>query len=105
MKRITVYGKEYPMRMTMGAMLRFKRETDCDVSQIGTDVSLMIVFLFCCVASACNADGVDFDLDVDKFADGLGMHVLGQFAETLQEEDPASSKKKTETTSPPTSAN
>ena len=52
MKQITVYGKEYPMRMTMGAMLRFKRETDRDVSEIGTDVSLMVIFLFCCVASA-----------------------------------------------------
>ena len=64
------------MRMTMGAMLRFKRETDRDVSEIGTDVSLMVTFLFCCVASACNADGVAFDLDIDKFADGLGMDML-----------------------------
>lgn len=92
------------MRMTMGAMLRFKRETDRDVSQIGTDISLMVVFLYCCVASACNAEGVAFDLDVDKFADGLGMDVLNEFAETLQE-DAGDSKKKKGVTSPQTSAN
>ena len=104
MKRITVYGKEYPMRMTMGAMLRFKRETDRDVSEIGTDVGLMVIFLFCCVASACNADGVAFDLDVDKFADGLGMDMLNEFAETMRE-DVDESKKKPETTSPQTLTN
>lgn len=49
MKKIQVYGKEYPMRMTMGAMRRFKHETGTDVSQMGTDVDLMIIFLFCCV--------------------------------------------------------
>ena len=104
------------MRMTMGAMLRFKRETDRDVSEIGTDVSLMVTFLFCCVASACNADGVAFDLDIDKFAerdfsgdhdkfaDGLGMDMLNEFAETMQE-DVDESKKKPETISPQTLTN
>lgn len=104
MKKIQVYGKEYLMRMTMGAMLRFKRETDRDVSEIGTDVSLMVTFLFCCVASACNADGVAFDLDIDKFADGLGMDMLNEFAETMQE-DVDESKKKPETISPQTLTN
>ena len=88
------------MRMTMGAMLRFKRETDRDVSEIGTDVSLMVTFLFCCVASACNADGVAFDLDID----GLGMDMLNEFAETMQE-DVDESKKKPETISPQTLTN
>lgn len=102
MKKIQVYGKEYPMRMTMGAMRRFKRETGTDVNQMGMDVDLMIIFLFCCVASACNADGVEFLLDIDTFADGLDMAVLNGFAETLQGDG---SKKKTEETPPPTSTN
>lgn len=103
MKKIKVYGKEYPMRMTMGAMLRFKRETGKDVSEMGTDVSLMIVFLFCCVMSACNADGLDFGLDLDKFADGLEMDALNSFVETLTGAD--GSKKKTVETPAPTSTN
>lgn len=102
MDKIKVYEQEYPMRITMGALLRFKRETGKDVSQMGTDVSLMIHFLYCCVASACNADGVELKLDLDKFADGLDMSVLNGFAETLAAEND-SSKKKTEPI--PTSTN
>lgn len=83
------------MRITMGAMLRFKRQTGKDVSDMGTDVSLMIIFLFCSVASACNADGIDFTLDIDRFADGLEMNLLNDFAETMQGDG---SKKKTEET-------
>ena len=92
------------MRMTMGAMRRFKQETGMEVSEMTTEASLMVVFLFCCVASACNADGVAFDLDIDKFADGLGMDMLNEFAESMQE-DVDESKKKPETISPQTLTN
>lgn len=90
--------------MTMGAMLRFKRETGKDISLIDADVCLMTIFLFCCVASACNADGVTFDLDLDKFADGLSMDELNGFAETLSA-NADGSKKKPEETPPQTSTN
>lgn len=79
-----------------------KNETGTDVSRMGTDISLMIVLMFCCVASACNADDVPFDLDIDKFADGLDMDALNGFAEAM---NAGSSKKKTEETPPPTSTN
>ena len=42
MKKIQVYGKEYPMRMTMGAMRRFKQETGMEVSEMTTEASLMV---------------------------------------------------------------
>lgn len=80
------------MRMTMGAMRRFKQETGMEVSEMTTEASLMVVFLFCCVASACNADNVPFDLDLDKFADGLEMDKLTDFVETMQQ-DAGDSKK------------
>lgn len=95
MKKIQVYGKEYPIRMTMGAMRRFKQETGMEVSEMTTEVSLLVVFLFCCVASACNADNVAFDLDLDKFADGLEMDKLADFVETMQQDAGNSKKKKT----------
>lgn len=103
MKTIRVYDKEYPMRITMGAMLRFKRQTGNDISRMGSDLSQMAILMYCCVASACNADGVPFDLDLDKFADGLQMDALNAFAETLKAGDGDDSKKKTEPT--PTSTN
>lgn len=88
MKKITVYGKEYPMRITMGAMRRFKRETGKDISQTGSDIDLLATFMWCCVASACNADGVPFDMDADKFADGLNLEDFNQFQESMAA-DPA----------------
>lgn len=83
MKSIKVYGKEYPMRITMGAMRRFKRATGKDISQTGSDIDLLATFMWCCVASACNADGVPFDLDADKFADGLDLEDFNQFQESM----------------------
>ena len=83
MKEITIYGKNLPMRMTMGAMLRFKRMTGNDVEEIGNDVTLLVTFMYCCVASACNADGKEFNMDLDKFADGMSVEDMNGFAETL----------------------
>ena len=66
---ITINGQAYPCRQTMGAMLRFRRETGREVTQMGADaLSDMAVYLWCCVRSACQVDGVAFDMDL---LDGL----------------------------------
>lgn len=92
MTRIKVDGAELPCRVTMGAMLRFKRETGRDVSAMASDdVSDLVVFLWCCVASACNADGVEFGLSLDDFADRLDPDGLNRFYAEQQAEG---SKKK-----------
>ena len=64
-------GKAYPCRQTMGAMLRFKQETGKEVTEIDGGLSDMCTFLWCCIASACKADGVDFDMSLMEFADSL----------------------------------
>lgn len=98
MKTITINGKEYPCRVTMGAMLRFKRETGHDVSQLDErDVSDLITFLWCCIASASKADGVEFSLSLLDFADRLDPDTLnGFFNEMEQEKTPSDPEKKTE---------
>lgn len=83
MKKITIYGKALPMRMTMGAMLRFKRMTGKNVEEINNDMALLVTFMYCCVASACNADNMEFVMDLDKFADGIGVDDMSLFASTL----------------------
>ena len=61
MTKIEINGKEYPCRVTMGAMLRFKRETGHDVSKMDpTDVAELVTLLWCCIVSASKADGVEF---------------------------------------------
>lgn len=84
MKTITINGKTYPCRVTMGALLRFKRETGHDISQIGeTDVEALITLLWCCVASASKADGVEFGMSLMDFADLLSSDTLTRWEEGL----------------------
>jgi len=45
--------------MTMGAMMEFKERTGKEVTELqGGDISLAVTLLFCCVVSACRADGI-----------------------------------------------
>ena len=78
--KLTVGGKEYPCRVTMGAMVRFKRATGKDVSQLNqSDISELVQFIYCCVQSACTADDVAFDVDFETFADQLEPDSLNSF--------------------------
>lgn len=82
---IAIKGSSYPCRVTMGAMVRYKRASGQDVSEIGTkDVSNLVLFMWCCVVSACKADGVDFDLSFEDFADALEPDALGAFLGTME---------------------
>lgn len=80
MTRIQIKGVEYPCRVTMGAMLRYKRESGEDISKLKDDnMEGLVLFLWCCIKSACNADGVDFPYSIDGFADSLSPQELNQF--------------------------
>lgn len=68
---IMIDGKAYPCRQTMGAMLRFKKETGKEVTEISGNLSDMCAYLYCCTASACKKDGVKFDMTLMDFADSL----------------------------------
>ena len=93
MKEITINGKVYPCRVTMGAMLRFKRETGRDVSQMAADdVADMVTFLWCCIASACHADGVPFDIALMDFADMLGPDSIREFYDGMDAAHPDEKK-------------
>lgn len=88
-KEILIKGKKYPMRMTMGALRRFKNITGKEVAQIGEDMELIISFMYCCVASACNADGVEFTMNLDLFGDCIALNEMNSFLEDLNEgQDP-----------------
>ena len=64
---ITINGKSYPCRQTMGAMLRFKRETGKEVTDMdGGSLTDVCTFLWCCIVSACKADGITFDMSLSR---------------------------------------
>jgi len=89
MKKITVTidGKEYPCRATMGAMLRFKRETGKEVTEIdGTSLTDLCAYLYCCIASASKHDGVEFSVPLLDFADGVTPADLAAWAEAIGQE-------------------
>lgn len=86
MKKIVINGKDYPCRITMGAMVRFKRESGKDVSELNvSDLADLVLFMWCCVVSACNADDVEFGIAFDKFADLLEPSSVNGFYEDFQE--------------------
>jgi hypothetical protein len=96
MAKITIRtsdGKEYPCRVTMGALLRFKHVTGKDVSELDGDTSDMIALLWCCTASACNADKMEFGYDLTSFADMLEPDALNKFTEALNASSDGTKKK------------
>jgi hypothetical protein len=83
---VTINGKAYPCRQTMGAMLRFKQETGKEVTEIGNSISELCTYLYCCVVSACKADGVPFDLSLMDFADSLTAEEMQEWTEAVNEQ-------------------
>lgn len=91
--RITVRGKEYPCRVTMGAMRRFRQMTGRDINTMkATELDDVLAFMYCCLASTCNADGVDFDMSYELFCDNLEPDSFAAFNK-VQTEDAGRKKK------------
>ena len=100
MTKIEINGKQYPCRVTMGAMLRFKRETGKDASQMdSTDMAELVTLLWCCIVSASKADGVEFGMELMDFADRLDPETLTDFYKSMQNETGDPEKKTGQPTS------
>lgn len=80
LRKITIGGKSYPCRVTMGAMLRFKRATGKDVAKLdGENIEELMIFLHSCMASACKVDGVEFDMTMEDMADQMTPDDINEF--------------------------
>lgn len=83
---VAINNVAYPCRPTMGAMLRFKKETGKEVTEISnTSFSELCTYLYCCVASASAADKVPFDMSLLEFADALNPEDMTEWAEAMQD--------------------
>ena len=82
---VTINGVTYPCRPNMGAMLRFKKETGKEITEI-TDKSFtdLCTYLYCCVASASAADKVDFSMSLLEFADALNPEDMQAWTAQMQ---------------------
>ena len=80
MKKIRLGEKEYPCRVTMGAMVRFKQESGRDVSGMSSeDVSDSVLFLYCCIKSAWSEEGEKNGMEGPDLADHQETDVLNGF--------------------------
>lgn len=85
--RISVGGRELPCRLTMGAMLLFKRQTGKDLNQIqGEGLEAMLTLLWCCVKSACRAEGVEFNVDFEMFCDMITPEEMALWNKAMETE-------------------
>lgn len=92
---IILAGVAYPARMVMGALLRFRRETGRDVSQMDqTDVGDLLLLLWCCVAAASHADGIAFPYDYDTFCDMITPEDVARWNEAMAEGQPDGEEEK-----------
>ena len=83
---ITIDGKKYPCRGTMGALIRYKKETGEEVSDIVmTDLAKMCTYLWACVSSASAADGIEFNMTPMEFADSIEPQQLDEWAAAMSE--------------------
>lgn len=84
MNKINIKGKEYPVRLTIGAMVAYKRDTGEDFTQFrGDDMEKLGCILFHSARVACKIDGIDFPfqsademldfVDVEQASLALGM--------------------------------
>lgn len=82
---IVVDGHRYPCRPTMGAMLRFKRETGREVTELdGKSVTDLCTYLYCCVQSAAELAHKPLEMDLMTFADNISPEDMEQWGRQLE---------------------
>lgn len=77
--------------MTMGAMLRFKRETGKEVTEMTEgSISDVATLLYCCIVSACKADKIPFNMTLDEFADSVSAQDMAKISTAIQDPEASS---------------
>lgn len=87
--RLRVGGREYPAYFTMGAQRRYKNAHGSLETPAADDIGAAITFLYCMTRAACNAEGVDFDMDEETFADRLLPEDVAAYFEAFNAAAPA----------------
>lgn len=98
---IIIDGKSYPCRITMGAYLRYKRETGKDFEEEKAGNVTLATLMWCCAVSSSKHDNREFPLTLEEFADAVSPNdVASWFVESTKalsaEMDAGSEKKRQE---------
>ena len=85
--KVRIDGIDYPCRSMMGAMLRYKRETGSDISEMKAgQIVEAVTWIWCCVAASCVADGIEFTLSLQDFADRVSADDFARLMDGLAAE-------------------
>ena len=96
MKHVTVKGKSYPFRLTIGAMVAYKKAVGEDFSKFnGEDMEKMLHIIFHGIKSACKADGIEFPYQSpEEIADYIDMERITDLFDAKGVDEDDGSKKK-----------
>lgn len=95
MRQLTIRGKQYPFRTTMGALLAFKREKGVELSQVAPgDIEANLYFVYLCFLSTCRADGTQIDIGFEEFCDYVDIDQLAELTGSADESATAAGPKK-----------
>lgn len=68
----------------MGAMLRFKRETGKEITDIDpSSFTDLCTYLWCCVVSASKRDGKEFNMSLMEFADSITPEDMAEWNKAI----------------------
>lgn len=77
---VMINGAKYPCRPTMGAIIKFEKLTGKGIKEFDANTFTdNCLFLYCCIASACAADKVTFNISFEDFADAMDYTALQQW--------------------------
>lgn len=94
---INVKGVSYSCEPTLGGMIRFKKTTGKEVTDLDpTNLEELAVYLWACAASNAVAEGKEFDYDAQSFADHIPVATMNQWVQSIMApaEEPAKGSKK-----------
>ena len=96
MKHVTIKGKRYPFRLTIGAMVAYKKAVGEDFSKFnGEDMEKMLHIIFYGIKSACKADGIEFPYQSpDEIADYIDMGQINDLFDSKGVDTDDGAKKK-----------
>lgn len=68
----------------MGAMLRFKKETGREITEIDpSSFTDLCTYLWCCVVSASKREGKEFNLSLMDFADNIAPEAMAEWNQAI----------------------
>ena len=96
MRTVTIKGKNYPFRLTIGAMVAYKKAVGEDFSKFnGEDMEKMLHIIFYGIRSACKADSIEFPYQSpEEIADFIDMERITDLFDAKGVDEDDGSKKK-----------